>query len=102
MLAVYAGVTCYNEPYLWGACLSVPSNLNIEEWAAICVTKEDAATLQFSQFVFPAGLEGPVPTPTFHNHPSAVHHSSDSAAYIWKDLKEGAMLVEFGIIRGKS
>ena len=49
----------------------------------------------FLQFGFPAGYESPVPTPTFHNHPSAVHHGSDVAAYISKELKEGPMLGPF-------
>ena len=47
------------------------------------------------EFGFPVGYEGPVPTPTFHNHPSAVHHSNDVVAYIMKELGEGAMLGPF-------
>ena len=61
----------------------------------ICVTPDDHLTFQFLHFGFPVGYEGPVPTPTFHNHPSAVRHSTDVAAYILKELGEGAMLGPF-------
>ena len=40
-----------------------------------------------------AGYEGP--TPTFHNNYSAVTHKADVAAYILKELEEGAMLGPF-------
>ena len=92
MLGMFAGVTGYVEPNFRGTRLPVPTNLNLGEWAAICTTEEDALTLQYLTFGFPVGYEGPVPTPTFHNHPSAVHHSSDVAACIMKELVEGAML----------
>ena len=52
-------------------------------------------TLEYLTLRFPVGYEGPVPIPTLHNHPSAVHHRSDIAAYITKELEEGAMLGPF-------
>ena len=95
LLGMHAWVTCHTEPNFQGVRIPVPTNLNIANWAALCVTKEDDLILQFLQFGFPAGYRGPIPTPTFHNHPSPVHHSSDVAAYISKDLKDGAMLGPF-------
>ena len=92
MLGVHAEVTYYDKPNFWRARIPVPTNLNIGNWAALCVTEEDDLVLQYIQFGFPAGYEGPVPTSTFHNHPSAVHHSSDVAAYMSKELREGAIL----------
>ena len=95
MLGMHAAITCYTEPNFREARLSVPTHFNIREWTAICVTEEDNLTLHLLQFGVPAGFEGPAPTPTFYNHPSAVHHSSDVAAYISKELKEGTMLGPF-------
>ena len=95
LLDVHAVVTSYDQPNFLGTRLPVPTNLNLQQWQQICVTPDDHLTLQFLQFGFPAGYEGPVPTPTFHNHPSAVHHNTDVAAYILIELGEGAMLGSF-------
>ena len=51
--------------------------------------------MQYLWFGLPAGYEDPPPTPTFHNHPSALHHSSDVAAYILKELRKRAMVGPF-------
>ena len=51
--------------------------------------------LTVSPIWFPSRLRGSPPRPTFHDHHSAVHYSSDVAAYISKELKEGAMLGPF-------
>ena len=84
MLGVVTGVTGYAKTDFRDARLPVHTNLNLDKWAAICTTGVDALTLEYLTVKFPAGYEGPVPTPTLHNHPSAVHHSSDVAAYITK------------------
>ena len=84
-----------NPAIFRGAHFFVPTNFNLWEWAAICTTEDDALTLDYLTFGFPGGYEGPVPTPTFHNHPSAVHHSKDGTHYITKELGEGAMLGPF-------
>ena len=65
LLGVHVGVTCYAKSSCRGAHISVPSNLNLVNWAALCVTIEDTLVLQYLQFGFPAGYEGPVPTPVF-------------------------------------
>ena len=95
LLGVHVVVTSYGQPNLWGACIPVPTNLNLQQWEKLCVTPEDHFTFQYLQFGFPGGYEGPAPTHTFHNHPSAVHHSTDVAAYILKELGEGATLGPF-------
>ena len=95
LLGVHAGVACYTETNFWGAHIPVPTNLNLGSWAALCVTDQDHLILQYLQSGLPAGYEGPAPTPTFHNHPSTVHHGSDMTAYIIKELKEGAMVGPF-------
>ena len=89
------GGTYYDEPNFRGTHIPVPTNLNLESWATLCVTEADHLILQYLCFGFPAGYEGPTPTPTFHNHPSDVHHSSDMTAYILKELREGGMLAPF-------
>ena len=48
--------------------------------------------VQFLCFGFLAGYEGPVPTPSSVNHPSANTHCKDVAVYIAKELSEGAMV----------
>ena len=95
LLTVYVVVTSYHQANLLGARIPVPTNLNLQQLEKICVTPEDHLTLQYLQFGFPVGYDGPVPTPTCHNHPSAVHHSTDVAVYIFKVLGEGAMLGPF-------
>ena len=65
MLCMFACVTGYTEPYFRCARFPVPTNLNLGEWAAICATEEDALTLEYLTFGFPAGYEGPVSNPTF-------------------------------------
>ena len=42
-----------------------------------------------------AGFEGPIPTPSFGNHSSAINHHQDVKAYITTELAKGAMLGPF-------
>ena len=95
LLGLFSAVTCHSQPNFCRACLLVPTNLHLQEWSSICSTVEDDLTLVFLTFGFPTGYEGPVPTPTFSNHASAVKHHHDVAAYITKELGEGAMLDPF-------
>ena len=95
LLGVHVVVTSYNQPNFRGPRIPVPTILNLPEWEKICVTPEDHLTFQYLQFGFPTGYERPVSTPTFHNHPSAAHHSTDVEAYILKELGEGAMMGPF-------
>ena len=95
LLVVHVEVTCYGQPIFWGARISVPTNLNLQQWAKRCVTPQNHVTFPFLQFGFATGYEGPGPTPTFENNSSAVHHTTDVAAYILKELKEEAMLGPF-------
>ena len=75
--ACQAQVSHPSNLHVCSYCLPVPSNLNLHHWEEICVTPDNHLILQYLQFTFTAGYEGPVPTPTFHNHPSAVCHSND-------------------------
>ena len=72
LLGVDAVVTSYEQPNFLGTRLPVPSNLNLHQWKKNCVSPDDHLTLQYLQFGFPVGYEGPVLTHTFHNDPSAV------------------------------
>ena len=94
MLGISA-VTGYAEPNFCGARLPIPTNLHLHEWSHLCTTEEDELTLAFLTYGFPVAYEVPVPTTTFNNHPSAVRHSCNVAAYITKELGEGAMLGSF-------
>ena len=47
--------------------------------------------MEFLEFGFPVGYEGPVPTPDTSNHASAVSHLQDLTAYINKEVEEGTM-----------
>ena len=54
--------------------LLIPTNINLDEWASLCTMKEDGITLSYLTYGFPVGYEGPVTTPSFTNHTSAVNH----------------------------
>ena len=47
------------------------------------------------KYGFPTGFQGPIPTPSFGNHSSAVNHPREVKAYIATELSEGAMLAPF-------
>ena len=72
LMGIHEVVSTSDRPNFLGARILVPSNFNLHSWENICVTPDDRLILQYLQFGFPAGYEGPVPTPSFHNHPSAV------------------------------
>ena len=88
-------LTSHASSNFCGARMAVHTNLDLGEWASICHTEEDAVTLSYLTFGFPVGYEGSVPTPSLANHSSARSHSHDFAAYISKELEEGAMLGPF-------
>ena len=54
-----------------------------------------AEVLQYLKYGFPTGFEGPIPTPSFGNHFSAINHPRDVKVYIATELSEGAMLGTF-------
>ena len=95
MFGVFSAITCYAEPNFCGAHLLISTNLHLHEWVLLFTTEEVDLTLAFLTYSFSVGYEGPVPTPTFNNHPSVVRHSRDVAAYITKELGEGAILGPF-------
>ena len=95
LLGVYAGISSHGSPNFCGSRIPVPTNLDLREWASICHTEEDAVTLSYLTFVFPVGYEVLVPNPSLANHSSDRSHSRDIAAYIIKELREGAMLGPF-------
>ena len=51
LLSVHAVVTSYDRPNFVGACLPIPSNLNLQQWEQICVIPEDHLTLNFTVWV---------------------------------------------------
>ena len=71
------------------------SNFAFKDWDKLVYTHDDALTVDFLWFGFPAGYEGPVPTTATANHPSATMHLKDLAIYIIKELRHGAMLGPF-------
>ena len=81
------------HPNFEGAKITLPSNLVF--WETIIHTDEDARTVKFLRYGFPAGYEGPVPTPSSGNHVSAINHCIDVAVYVNKELSEESMLRPF-------
>lgn len=69
---MYVVVTSYGCPNFHGARVTIPTNLHLKEWAHICHTEEDAVTLSYLTFGFPASYEGPIPTPS-HVNPLTSH-----------------------------
>ena len=82
MLDINRSVTACGQPNFRGAHLPLPSNFDFHEWSAIAHTQADQEVLQYLKYGFPAGFEGPIPTPSFGNHSSAVNHPRDVKAYI--------------------
>ena len=95
MLDLYREVTACGQPNFRVACIPLPSNFDFHQWSLIAHTQTDVQVLQFIMYGFPAGFEGPIPTPSFDNHSSAVNHPQDVQAYINTELSEGAMLGPF-------
>ena len=86
LLQVYLAVMAVGVPNFKGTRVPIPSSLHFEE---------DEATITYLQFGFPAGYEGPVPTPSQGNHPSANKHCGNVAVYITNEVNKGAMLGPF-------
>ena len=95
MLDIYRVVTACGQPNFRGARLPLPINFDFHQWSAIAHTQADLEVLQYLKYGFPTGCEGPIPTPSFENHYSAVNHPRDIKAYIATALSEGAMLGPF-------
>ena len=95
MLQIYNEVVAHGRPNFEGAKFILPSNLIFPEWDTIAHIDEDARTVDYLRYGFPAGYDGPVPTPLLDNHALAINHCRDVATYIKKKLSEGAMLSPF-------
>ena len=80
LLGMYSAVTSYITLNFHGARVPIRTNLHLEEWSSICTPEEDATTLSYLTYKFPAGYEGPVPTPSQANQPSAINHRWDVVA----------------------
>ena len=52
----------------------LPSNFIFNEWEAIAHSQADREIIQYLRYSFPTGFEGPIPTPSFCNHASAINH----------------------------
>ena len=76
MLCSYERVIEARLPNFMGACIAVPTNLNL------AVTPGDEMVVSFPIYRSLAGYEGPLPSPSTENHASARAHPSDIALYI--------------------
>ena len=92
MLHVYEVVTAARLLNYLGAYCQLPSNLQLSEREALVCTLEDVLTFECLQFRFLVIYEGLSPTPAANNHSSVFNHPCDVAAYITKEVGEGAML----------
>ena len=66
-------------PNFSGATIQLPSNLHFKEWEAPIESPADTLMVGCLQCGFPAGYEGPLPTPYTSHHPSALEASDTSA-----------------------
>ena len=92
MLDIYVKVVSHGKPNFLGPRIPLLSNIHFNEWLAILHSDLEKETLQFIQYRVPVGFEGPIPTPTMGNHPSATFHPQAVTACIGKEIGEGAML----------
>ena len=90
MLDIYGKVASLGKPNFWGSHIHLALYFN--EWHAIIHSEPEKETLQFPQYGFPVGFEGPIPTPTMGNHPSATCYPQDVTAYISKVIGERTIL----------
>ena len=95
MLQIFEVVTAFGCPNFKADRFPLTSNLNFMARGNIVCTEEDEPIITYLRYGFPVGHEGPVPTPSSGNHPSANKHCADVAAYITKELREGVMLGPF-------
>ena len=95
MLGIYRVVTASGSPNFRGARLSLPSNFIFNGWEAIAHSQADCKVIQYLRYGYPMGFEGPIPTPSFGNHASAINHPRDVKTYITTEIVEGAMLGPF-------
>ena len=91
ILHVYEVVIATGLPNYIGALGQLPSNVCLCEWEALLCNAEDTITVHCLKLRFPVGYYGPIPTPTVSNHSSTLHHPHDVAAYITKEVSQGAM-----------
>ena len=84
-------------PNYLGDRLQLPSNMHFSKWEALACTEEDTTLINFLKYGFTIGYEGPMLTPTDHNHTSTMHPPRDVAAYVLGELEEGAMLGLFEV-----
>ena len=95
MLDIYRGVTASSYPNFMGARLPLPYNFIFHEWEAIVHSQVDHEVLHYLKYGFPVGFEGPFPTLSFGNHPSAINHPRDVKAYITTEIAERTILGPF-------
>ena len=67
MLDIYLVVTARGQPNFRDARMPLPSNCDFHEWSATAHTQADQEVLQYLKYGFPAGFQGPIPTPSFGN-----------------------------------
>ena len=95
MLDIHRVVTASGLPNFRGARIPLTSNFIFNEWDAIANSQADREVIPYLRYGFPSGFEGPIPTPSFGNHASAITHPQDVKVYITTELAEGAMLGPF-------
>ena len=62
MLNVFQRVGAQGSPNFVGARINLPSKLMFSEWNVITHSDEDAQTVHFLRYGFPAGYKGPMQT----------------------------------------
>ena len=73
---IHRVVTAISQPNFRGARLPLLSNSIFHEWEAIAYPQADHEVIlvQYLRYGFAVGFEGPIPTPSFGNHASAINH----------------------------
>ena len=88
MLDIHRVVTASGLPNSRAVRIHLPSNFIFKEWEAITHSQADREVIQYLRYGCPTGFEGPIHTPSFSNHASAINHPRYVKAYVTTELAE--------------
>ena len=74
MMGLYRRVAITVTQNVQGAWIQVPTNLHIDEWRKLATNTYHHQIVDFLQFGYHVGFEGPPPSPSYTNHALAREH----------------------------
>ena len=99
MFDIYSRVAGLGLPNFIGVRIPVPSNLNLKAWSQLAVIQQQCQVMEFLTFGFPAGFEGPLPTPSTVNHASARAHPQDITQFTITEIGHWVTLLSHVSVR---